>query len=196
MERACSAVGHADRERTVHRLGEPDRLGLVLDRLGESAELGQAHHQPPAIPDRCRRGDADEILVDPVGGQGREVIDGQLGRLLVLTPEVVRLLEIARGEDAESQVPEARGDLQCAGASRERLVQLAEIVVDIRHERADLPSSAIVVQPLGEGLGLAQALQRSPAFTERAAQHRPQLESDVEGLLQCGLALRQRLEGT
>ena len=63
----------------------------------------------------------------------------------------------------------------------------------VRHERADPASPAVVVQPLGEGLGLAQALQRPPDFTE-LAQHRPQLEADLEGLLQRGLALRQRLE--
>ena len=96
-------------------------------------------------------------------------------------------------EDAESQVPEAPGDLQRAGAGHERLVQLAEQRVDVRHERADPASPAVVVQPLGEGLGLAQALQRPPDFTE-LAQHRPQLEADLEALLQRGRALRQRLE--
>ena len=65
--------------------------------------------------------------------------------------------------------------------------------VGVRHERADPTSAAVVVQPLGEGLGLAQALQRPPDFTE-LAQHRPQLEADLEALLQRGRALRQRLE--
>ena len=98
-------------------------------------------------------------------------------------------------EDAESQVPEAPGDLQRAGAGHERLVQLAELRVGVRHERADPASPAVVVQPLGEGLGLAQALQHPPDFTE-LVQHRPQLEADLEGLLQRGRALRQRLEDT
>ena len=78
-----------------------------------------------AIVDRWRCG-SSEILVDPVGGQRREVVGGQLDHPLVLAPVVMRLLEIGRGEDAESQVPEAPGDLQRAGAGHERLVQLAE----------------------------------------------------------------------
>ena len=60
---------------------------------------------------------------------------------------------------------------------------------------ADPASPAVVVQPLGKDLGLAQALQRQPDFTE-LVQHRPQLEADLEGLLQRGLAFRQRLDGT
>ena len=158
----------ADGVRMLRRLGEPDRLGFVLGRLGESAELGEAHDQPAAIVDRRRCG-GSEILVDPVGGQRREVVGGQLDHPLVLAPVVMRLLEIARGEDAESQVPEAPGDLQRAGAGHERLVQLAEQRVDVRHESADPASPAVVVQPLGEGLGLAQALQHPPDFTELAS---------------------------
>ena len=45
-------VGQADRERMMRRLGEPDRLGLVLGGLAESAELGEAQCQPAAIVDR------------------------------------------------------------------------------------------------------------------------------------------------
>ena len=63
----------------------------------------------------------------------------------------------------------------------------------VRHDRADPASPAVVVQPLGEGLRLAQALQHPPDFTE-LAQHRPQLEADLEALLQRGRALRQRRE--
>ena len=54
---------------------------------------GEAHDQPAAIVDRCRCG-VPEILVDPVGGQRREVVGGQLDHPLVLAPVVVRLLEI------------------------------------------------------------------------------------------------------
>ena len=109
----------------MRRLGEPDRLGLVLSRFGESAQLGEAHDQPGAIPDRwgC---DESKILVDPGGGQRRQVVDSQLRHPLVFASEVMRLLEKRRGEDAESQISEAPGDLQRAGASHERLVQLAK----------------------------------------------------------------------
>ena len=145
--------------RMLRRLGEPDRLGGVLLGLGESAELGEAQDEPAAIVDRWRGGGA-EILVDPLGGQDREIVGGQLDDPLVLAPKVVRLLEVRRPEDAESQVPEASGDVQRAVAAHERLVQLSEQRVEIRHRRADSPSLAIVVQPVGERLGLAQPLQR------------------------------------
>jgi hypothetical protein len=101
---------------------------------------------------------------------------------------------IGRGEDAESQVPEVPGNLQRAAAGPERLVRLAEQRVGERHERADTPAPAVVVQPLGEGLGLAEALLHAPDFTELAQYYFP-LEADLEGLLQRGRALRQRLEG-
>src|SRR6267143_3369675 len=107
----------------------------------------------------------------------------------------MRLFEKARTEDAERQVPQHLGDLQRPRPARKRLVQLTEVPVGRRHDCADTPAAAVVVQPLGEGLGLAQALQPPPGFTE-LVQHRPQLEADVEGLLQRGLALGERLEDT
>ena len=88
-------------------------------------ELGEAHDQPGATEDRCRHGHT-EIFVDPFGGQRREVLGGELDDVLVLAAIVVRLLEIACGDDAKPQVPEALGDLQGAGAGRECLVQLVE----------------------------------------------------------------------
>ena len=105
----------------------------------------------------------------------------------------MRLLEIGRGGNAERHVPEALGDLQRASARHERLVELAEQRVDVRNERVDPAAPAIVVQPFGEGLGLAQALQRPPDFSE-LGQRVPQIEADVEGLLQCGRRLGQRRE--
>ena len=95
VERARGAVGQTDGERMLRRLGEPDRLGLVLGRLGELPSwarlmTSQARSRPMAV----RR---PEILVDPVGGQRREVVGGQLDHPLVLAPVVMRLLEIARG---------------------------------------------------------------------------------------------------
>ena len=130
MEHARGEVGQADGERMLGRFGEPDRLGFVPGRFGESAEFGEAHDQPGAIPDRWRASKS-EILVDPVGRQRGEVAGGQFNHPIILTPDVMRLREIACGEDAKSQVPEAPGDLQRAGAGRERLVQLAELRVDV-----------------------------------------------------------------
>src|SRR6266404_1725070 len=151
----------------MRRLGNPKNLGLVRGRLCESADRGEAPDKPAAIPDRYPKG----IIVDPGGGQGREVIGGQLDYALVFAPVVVRMFETARGLDAESQVPETPGNLQRAGARHERLVQLAEQRVGACQDSADPPSPAVVVQPLGEALGLAQTLQPPPNFTEHA-QHR------------------------
>src|SRR5260370_28227124 len=59
----------------------------------------------------------------------------------------------------------------------------------------DTPSAAVIVQPLGDGLDLAQALQLLAKFTE-LDQYRPELETNVAGLLQRGWALWQRLENS
>jgi hypothetical protein len=48
-------------------------------------------------------------------------------------------------------------------------------------------------QPLGEDLGLAEMIEHLPDFAE-LAQHRSQIEADLEGLLHCGLAVRLRLQ--
>ena len=176
----------------MRRLGEPDHLRFPLDRLGESAELGQARDEEEAIVDRWRRR-TSEVVVDPVGRQRREIVGGQLDHPLVLAPDRVHLDEKARAEDAKLEVLEAPGDLQSAGACYQRFVHLAEEGVDVRHERADAASPVVVVQPLGERLRLAQAVQQAPALAEQV-QHRPQLEADLEGLLQRGSALGQRIE--
>jgi hypothetical protein len=49
-------------------------------------------------------------------------------------------------------------------------------------DSADPAAPAVVVQPFGESLGLAQALQHPPAFTE-LLHHGAQLEADLEALL-------------
>src|SRR2546428_365072 len=103
------------------------------------------------------------------------------------------LLEKARGEDAEVQVFQHACDFWRRGPGRTRLVQLATRRVDVRRERVAPPPPALVLQPLGERLRLAQALQHPMDLTE-LVQDRPQVEADVERLLQAGLALRQRLE--
>src|SRR5215467_6512367 len=106
---------------------------------------------------------------------------------------VVRLHEVACGEDAESKVPEAAGDRQRTRPGRDRLVRLAEVYVDGRHEGAGPAAPTVIVQPLGEGVGLQQALERLRDFTE-LVQRLPQLEADIETRLQGGLGLRERLD--
>ena len=79
------------------------------------------------------------------------------------------------------------------GCGRERLVQLAEHRVEAYQGGTDSASPMVVVQPLCEGLGLAQVPQSPADFTE-LEKHMPQLETDFEIRLQCGLGLRQPLE--
>jgi len=74
---------------------------------------------------------------------------------------------------------------------------LTEQRVGDRHERRDPAAPALVVQLLGQDLGLPQDLQYLPDLAE-LVEGRPQLETNVEGLLQGGLVLRkvsQRGEG-
>src|SRR5215467_5313028 len=108
---------------------------------------------------------------------------------------VVRLHEVACGEDAESKVPEAAGDRQRTRPGRDRLVRLAEVYVDGRHEGAGPSASAVVVQPFGEGLGLQHALEHPCDVTE-LVQRLPQLETDIEARLQGGFGLRERVHDT
>jgi hypothetical protein len=155
----------------LRRLGKADGVGFKRRCLGEPAKTGEGVNEPTAIVDRCRC-DVSEGLVDPVGGQRRQVFGGQLDHSVVVAPEEVRLLEIGCGDKAQPQVAETPRDLEGAGAGNERLVQLAKIVVSGRHEGAHASSPAVVVQPFGERLGLAQPLQRQPDLTE-LSQHFP-----------------------
>jgi hypothetical protein len=119
MTRPRGEVRHADAERTLRLFSQPDRLGFVPGRLGESAELGETHDQPAAIVGRCRCRES-EILVDPGGRQRREVAASKLDRSLELAPEEVRLLEIGCGEDAKLQVLRRPCDRQCPVPARQR----------------------------------------------------------------------------
>src|SRR6266481_5689658 len=64
-----------------------------------------------------------------------------------------------------------------------------------RFSVAILATPTIVFQPPGKGLGLAEVLEHLTDFTE-LAQNGPQLETNLEGLFQCGSTIRQRLENT
>ena len=52
LRNVTAGVSETDGVRTLRRPGELERLGLVLDRLGESAELGEAQEKPVANEDR------------------------------------------------------------------------------------------------------------------------------------------------
>ena len=173
----------------LRRLGESDRFCRVLGRFGESAELGEAHDQE-ARPKTDGSTAIPKYSCTQSAGSA-EIVGGELEHVPVFAPIMVHLLEMARGDDTKPQIPEAPGDLQGAGAGRERLVQLVERRMDRRHQSVDLATPTIVLQPLGEGLSLAELLEHRSAFTE-LAQHPPQLEPNLEGLLERGLALRQR----
>src|SRR5262249_36773010 len=119
----------------------------------------------------------------------REIVDRQLDDAPVIATKIVHLLEIRRAEDAETQVPEAVSDLQRAVATDERLVQLAEQRVQVRDRRTDSAPLAVVVEPLGQYLGRAQAFQRLSDFTE-LVQHDPLVQADLETLGQRRRTLR------
>ena len=121
MERSRTTVDQTHGEQMVHRLSELDDRGDVLGRLGESAELGAAHDSPATVVDRGWCG-VPEKLIDPVGGQHRDVVCAQLDYPLVLASKVMHLLQIGRREDTESPCPEVPSDLQRACPRRKRLV--------------------------------------------------------------------------
>src|SRR5262245_19278615 len=85
------------------RCRKPDHLSFGLGRFGESAELGEAHEEPATVEDRWR-GVEPEVLGDPLGRQRGEVVGGQRHNSLGLAPEMMRLLKIGRGGNAESRV--------------------------------------------------------------------------------------------
>src|SRR5262249_36944410 len=123
------------------------------------------------------------------------IVDAQLDHPLVLALKVVDLLERAYGVNVESGVAQPLSDLQRAGTSDQGLVQQAGLCLGVRHHCVDATTPPVVAQPFREGLGLAEARQHSLPFTE-LIQHRSQVESDVERLLERGLVLRQGLENT
>ena len=182
----------ADAERMLRRLGDTDRLGLVFRGLREAAELGEAHHQPGAIEDRCRHRHA-EMVVDRVRGQRAEIVGGERDDALVVAAVAMRLLEIAGGDDAQRHVVQPLGDLQGARTAVERLIQLVERRLHGGHEGADLAAAPVVLQLRGDDLGLAQMFELAPAFAQ-LAEHRPQVETQLKTAPQRGLALRQVLQ--
>jgi hypothetical protein len=191
-EQTGSPVGHADDVRVLRRLGELNPLERVPGGLVEPAQLGEAPREKDAII-HGRRGESSERLGSPVGGQHREVVGGELDDPLVVASMIVRLFQNIGGEEAEFQIADPLGDLPSAGAVGERLVKLADQRVSHRHERADLAAPAVVVQLLGERVGLAQAFEDVPVLTE-LVQRRPQLQANVEALLQRGVISGQVLE--
>src|SRR5260370_41410980 len=93
-------VRSTDRERMMGRLGEPDRLGLVRGRLGESAELGEAHDQPEAVVDGGWSA-ASKVLVDSIGGEGRGVVRGTLDPPFRRPARGMQLSQVPRRRGAE-----------------------------------------------------------------------------------------------
>ena len=91
----------------------------------EPAELSKAHYRVSAAKDRWQHGHT-EIFGDPAGRQRREIVRSDLEDVAVLSAEIVRLLEVAGGNDAKPQIAEALGNLQGAGTGRKCLVQLVE----------------------------------------------------------------------
>ncbi len=134
------------------------------------------------------------MLVDPVSRQRGKVVGGQLDRSLVLSALSSAFARESSSSWMRSLTSPRRPAISSERVARhERLVQLAEPPLVVRGEGADSTAAALVVQPLGEDLGLAQALQHPPGFAE-LLHRRAQFEADLERLLQRRLTLWQRLE--
>src|SRR5262245_35668967 len=103
------------------------------------------------------------------------------------------LSEKAPAEDAELEISELLCDGQRACAGRRGLIQLSELRMDVRHERRNSAPSSVVVQAFGNDLCLMETLQSPPQLAE-LVQDRSQLEADLEGLFEGGLAFRQSSE--
>src|SRR5262245_33427093 len=109
----------------VRRFVEIDRLGLVLRRLHESAELGEAKEEKSAMPNRKRQASLS-VWPGAFGGQVRRqrrwVVAQELDRLRVFAPLVMRPREMEGGGLAKRRVVETCCDLQRTGPEYHRFV--------------------------------------------------------------------------
>src|ERR1700746_2465713 len=108
------------------RCSDFDRFRLVLGRFAKAAELGETHDQPSPGEYRGRHRHA-EILTYPFAGQSCEIAFRDLYRLLVFAAQVVRFREVAAGDNTESQIADALGDLYAAPAGLDRFVELIQV---------------------------------------------------------------------
>src|SRR5215467_6764684 len=160
-----------------------------LHGLGESAKVGKTQHEVmPSVHRDWAIG--PEAFIDCFWWQRGETRRRQLNDARKLAAVVILLCEIGRGEEPEAEVLPPLGDGQRSSARRHRLVHLAEMRVGVRHHRTDAPTSAVVVQPLGEGLGLPQALPRPPGVA-KLSQARSELKPNIDPLLSRGPILRE-----
>ncbi len=188
VQRSRCRVGEAQSVPMVRRIDEPHRLGLTLGRLRESAEASEALDQPGPVVDLGRCGTSIGLFA-PIGWKHRKIVDRELNHPLVVAAEVVCLLEVCRGQDAQVQVVEPPGHFQRPVAARKRRVQLGKVCVRVRHVDVDAPPPSIVFQPLGEGPGFAQALQRLSGITE-LDQRGSQQKANLVALLQSERTIR------
>jgi hypothetical protein len=166
----------------LRRVGEPDRLGSAIGRLGELTDLGEGQEQPGAIHDRGRQGQSETFVV-PAGGKRREIVGGQIDDPLVVASRVVGELEIRRRGDPEFQVFKSPGDLQRGGAGHQGLIQPGDERVRDREDGEDMTAPGVVVETLGECLRLAEMLEHATRFPE-VREHRRELQANRKSLLE------------
>ena len=78
------------------------------------------------------------------GGSSARFFPGELDHVLVSASVIMCLLEMARSDNAKSQIAEVLGDLQGAIARHECLVEVVQRCQDGCHESTDLATSTIV----------------------------------------------------
>lgn len=166
VQQARGVVRETDGVRLVRRLGERDPFRFVRDGLREPPEVDEARDHVVPAHDRHRR-EESEALVPAVRGQRREARVGKVDDTLVLAVQVVHLLEARHRRDAQLQVTERARPRERRRPGGERGIQLAQRREDVRLERADTRAAAIVLQSIGEGLRLLQAVQPLPDFAPR-----------------------------
>src|SRR5262245_65910357 len=158
-------------EGMIRRLGEPYRLGFMVGSFAESAELSEAHDETVAVKDGCRsRG--SEMCINLVGGHGGKVPNREFDHPLVLAPVIMNHLEKCRCQDPQLQAAKPGGNGQRTPTPDERFVQLAELPVDIGHERTRAAAPVVIVQLFREALGLAHLFQY-PAYLANLDQYPP-----------------------
>src|SRR5262245_20716535 len=143
----------------------------MLGSFEESAELSETHYERVAIKDRGRsRG--TEMCINLVGGHGGNVHIGEFDHPLVLAPVIMNHLEKCGCQDPQLRAAKPVGNGQRTPTPDERFVQLAELPVDVGHERARAAAPVVIVQLFREALGLAHLFQY-PAYLANLDQYPP-----------------------
>src|SRR5215471_13488054 len=180
-----------DGEGIFRLLGELGGLGFACCRLLEPADSIETEDQVRTGQDRDGYGAANDIPQDPIRGQCCENIGGKLNCADQVTPMEMQLHQIGRCKEAEIEILSLRCDFQSASCECLRLIEFTELLVGSPHESQDATLPASIVQALDNAFGLTQVVNYFMALIQ-LEQYCPQLEANVDDLLQGGAVLGQR----